>query len=152
MKQLTLLPILGLVLTLGCAPQAAELSDDDLAAIRQQFDDVVRHLSANDRAAWANDFTEDGLFMIGNSPMVRGRAAIQEWGESSPAIVSIAFSDIEIHGRGDLAWAVSSTTLTLEGVAGTDRGKQLVVLERQPDGSWLTVAANVSTDLPLPGN
>jgi ketosteroid isomerase-like protein len=152
MKQLTLLSILGLALALGCAPQAAELSDEDLAAIRQQFDDVVRHLSANDRVAWANDFTEDGLFMIGNSPMVRGRAAIQAWGESGPAVASIAFSDIEIHGRGDLAWAISTYTRTVEGVPEMDRGKQLVVLERQPDGSWLTKAANVSTDLPLPAN
>jgi len=153
MKQGTRLATLGLVLTLlGCAPPASEPSEADLAAIRERFDEVARHVSAEDNAAWANDFTEDGIFMIGNTPAVRGRAAIQKWGETGPKVTSLTFSDIQIHGRGDLAWATSAYSLTMEGMPKPDTGKQLVVLQRQVDGSWLTVAVSVSSDLPPSGN
>jgi ketosteroid isomerase-like protein len=109
-------------------------------------------VSAEDNAAWANDFTEDGIFMIGNTPAVRGRAAIQKWGETRPNVTSLTFSDIQIDGRGDLAWATSAYSSTVEGMPEPDTGKQLVVLQRQADGSWRTVAASVSSDLPPSGN
>ena len=144
-----------LALTLGCAPRPpAELTEDDLAAIRHRLDEVARHLSPEDNDAWANDFTEDAQFMIQNTPMIRGRLAIREWGDGggSAVVLSASFSDIEIHGSGDWAWATSRTVLTIEGVEEPDRGKQLVVFRRQPDGTWLTAAVHVSSDLPPPGN
>jgi len=148
MKRVNRFGMLGLALTLGCASSAAELSEPDVAAIRHRFDEVARHVSAEDNAAWANDFTQDGIFMFGNMPVVRGRAPIQKWGESGPKATSLTFSDIQIHGRGDLAWATSAYSLKLEGIPNEDRGKQLVVLQRQPDGTWLTAAGSVSSDLP----
>ncbi len=143
-----------LVFALGCTPPPpAELTEDDLAAIQHRFDEVARHLSPEDNEAWANDFTEDAQFMFQNTPMIRGREAIREWGETgSPVALSVSFSDIEIHGSGDWAWATSSYVATFEGAEGPDRGKQLVVFRRQPDGTWLTAAAHVSSDLPPPGN
>ncbi len=150
MKQVIRWAGLGLALTLGCAPTATELSEEDLAAIRLRFDEVARHVSAEDNAAWANDFTEDAVFMIANTPAVRGRAAIQEWGETGLNVTSLTFSDIQIHGSGDLAWATSAYSMTVEGVPEPDTGKQLVLFQRQADGSWLTLAASVSSDLPPP--
>ena len=143
-----------LALTLGCAPASpAELTEDDLAAIRHRFDEVARHLSPEDNEAWANDYTEDGLLMFPGTPVIRGRQALREWGETGSLVVlSASFSDIEIHGSGDWAWATSSYVLTVEGVEGPVPGKQLVVLRRQSDGTWLTAAAAVSSDLPPPGN
>ncbi len=144
-----------LALALGCTPPPpAELTEDDLAAIRHRFDEVARHLSPEDNDAWANDFTEDAQFMIQNTPTIRDREAIREWGESdsSPVVLSISFSDIEIHGSGDWAWATSNVVATCEGIDGPVALKQLVVLERQPDGTWLTAAAHVSSNLPPPGN
>lgn len=145
---------LALTLALGCTPPPpAELTEDDLAAIRHRFDEVARHLSPEDNEAWANDFTEDAQFMFQNTPTIRGREAIREWGETgSPVALSVSFSDIEIHGSGDWAWGTSSYVMTVEGAEGPDRGKQLVVLQRQPDGTWLTAAAHVSSNLPPPGN
>ncbi len=143
-----------LALALGCTPPpSAELTEDDLAAIRHRFDEVARHLSPEDNEAWTNDFTEDGQFMYPGWPTIRGREALYEFGENdSPVALSASFSDIEIHGSGDWAWATSRTVLTFEGVEGPVPGKQLVVLERQPDGTWLFAAAAVSSDLPPPGN
>jgi ketosteroid isomerase-like protein len=158
MKRITRWFVLGPVLALGCntppapAPASAELSEADLAAIRHRFDEVARHVSAEENAAWANDFTEDAIFMYMNTPALHGRAAIQQWGETGVKVTSLTFSDIQIHGSGDLAWATSAYSLRAEGLPNPDTGKQLVVLERQPDGSWLTRSASVSSDLPPPGN
>ncbi len=147
-----------LALTLGCTPPpSAELTDADRDAIRQYLDEVARNLSPEDNEAWANGFTEDGLMMFQNTPVIRGRQAIRAWGEDtsetgSPVALSVSFSDIEIHGSGDWAWATSSIVATFEGSEEPVALKQLVVLKRQPDGTWLTAAAHVSSNLAPPGN
>ncbi|MCH2472298.1 MAG: hypothetical protein MK486_20125, partial [Gemmatimonadetes bacterium] len=64
----------------------------------------------------------------------------------------ISFSDIEIHGSGDWAWVTTSITATLQGVEESVSMKQLAVLERQPDGTWLTAALHLSADGPPPGS
>ena len=158
------LGVLGLIvgllvsLTLGCSPPPpAELTDADRDAIRQYLDEVARNLSPEDNEAWANGFTEDGLMMFQNTPVIRGRQAIRAWGEDtsetgSPVALSVSFSDIEIHGSGKWAWVTTGYTATFEGFEGPDQGKQLVVLQRQPDGTWLAAALHASSDLPPPGN
>ncbi len=157
MRVLTL-AFLALILALGCtSPPPAELTDADRDAIRQYLDEVARNLSPEDNEAWANGFTEDGLMMFENTPTIRGRQALRAWGEDttetgSPVALSVSFSDIEIHGSGDWAWVTTNSTATFEGVDGPVALKQLVVLERQPDGTWLTAAAHVSSNLPPPGN
>ena len=145
---------LTLTLALGCTPPpSGELTEDDLAAIRHRLDELVQHLSPEDNVAWSQDYTEDAQFMWEGRPMIRGREALYEFGENdSPVALSASFSDIEIHGSGDWAWATSTTVLTFEGVEGPSPGKQLVVLQRQPDGTWLTAAVHASSDLPPPGN
>jgi ketosteroid isomerase-like protein len=152
MKQLTQLVIVAIAFTLGCTTPARDLSEEDLTAIRERLDDFASHGGSEDNVAWANDFTEDGIFLIGNTPALRGRAAIQKWGETGVKLTSLTFSDIQIHGSGDLAWATCATSSTLEGVTEPDTGKELFVLQRQADGSWLTVAVSVSYDLPPSGD
>ena len=143
-----------LCLALGCtSPPSAELTEDDLNAIRHRFDEVARHLSPEDNEAWANDFTEDVQFMFPGASTIRGREPLRAWGEDtsdtgSLVALSASYSDIEIHGSGDWAWATSSYVMTVEGVEGTVPGKQLLVLKRQADGSWLIAAAHASSDLP----
>ncbi len=147
-----------LALALGCTPPpSAELTEDDRDAIRDYFDEVARNLSPEDNEAWANGFTEDGLFMVPNQPTIRGREALRAWGEAtgetgSGVVLAASFSDIEIHGSGDWAWVTVIQVLTLEGVEGPVGGKALSVLRRQSDGTWLTAAAHASDDQPPPGN
>ena len=147
-----------LALALGCTPPPpAELTDADRDAIQQYLDEVARNLSPEDNEAWANGFTEDALLMFENTPTIRGRQALRAWGEDtsetgSPVALSVSFSDIEIHGSGDWAWVTTSSTATFQGVERPVALKQLLVLERQPDGTWLTAAAHVSSNMPPPGN
>jgi len=152
MKQVTRLVIVAIVFALGCTTPARDLSEADRAAIRERLDDFARHAGAEDNVAWANDFTEDGIFLIGNTPALRGHATIQKWGETGMKLTSLTFSDIQIHGNGDLAWATCAYSLMLEGVTEPETGKELHVLQRQADGSWLLVAVSVSSDLPPSGD
>ncbi len=121
------------------------------------MDELARNLSPEDNEAWANGFTEDGLMMFQNTPTIRGREALFEWGEDtsetgSPVALSVSFSDIEIHGSGDWAWVTTNSTATFEGVEGPVSLKQLAVLERQADGTWLAASVHVSYIAPPPGN
>jgi ketosteroid isomerase-like protein len=142
--------VLVSVIAAGCAPQ--QLSDADLAAIQDRFDQIAKHVLAEDNAGWANDFTPDGVFMAQNMPALRGRAAIRQWGENNGRLTSIAFSNIEVHGSGDLGYATGTYTLIAEGSATPDTGKFLVAMQRQPDGTWLHTVASVSSDLPAAGS
>lgn len=150
MRSVITFALVGFVLASGCAQQPQALSDADLAAIQARFEEIERHVSTEDNAAWANDFTPDGVFMGANMPAVRGRAAIQQWGETNVRVTSLEFSQIEVHGSGDVAYATGVYTLMAEGSATPDVGKFLVAMQRQPDGSWLHAAASVSSDFPPP--
>ena len=88
-----------------------------------------------------------------NAARVDGRAAIQAWGEAFPTITDLSFSDVQIEGRGDLAFGTSAYSMTIapEGMPEIpDTGKQLVIFQKQPDGSWLVSTGMFNSDLPLP--
>ena len=60
----------------------------------------------------------------------------------------------EIDGRGDLAYVRGTYAMTImpEGAPEPIReiGKYVVILQKQPDGSWLVVVDIWNSDLPLP--
>jgi ketosteroid isomerase-like protein len=127
------------------------LAEQDVAALRQTFDDSVRLINAADWTGWAALYGEDGLLQPPNAPAIRGRSRLAEWGEAFPAIENLSLSDIEVHGEGNLAWGASGYTLKLRDLP-PDRGKQLVVFRRTADGHWKVVAACFNSDLPVPGS
>ncbi len=154
MRVLTL-AFLALIVAWGCtSPPPAELTADDLAAIRHRIDELALHLSPEDNEAWSRDFTEDVQFVIAGTPTIHGREALYEWGENdTPVALSASFSDIEIHGSGDWAWATSNYVITAEDIEEPILGVQLLVLKRQADDTWLiAAAAYVGSVLPTPGN
>ena len=142
----------------GCAPNSpAELTDADKKAIGQFMDELARSLSPEDNEAWANTFTEDAVLMFPDTPTKRGRQVLKAWGEDSgetgsPVALSVSYSDIEIHGSGDVAWLTANSTAELEGLDEPSIGRQLMVLERQPDGTWLQAAASLSFTPATSGN
>jgi uncharacterized protein (TIGR02246 family) len=139
----------------ACQPPAQEpagLSEEDVAAIRNEMQTHVELVLAGDPAAVAARYTEDAVQMPPNAPIVQGRAAIQEWFAGFPTATEYVQSVVEIDGRDGIAYSRSdySITFTVEGTPITDKGKTLAVLKKQPDGSWLTAAGIWNSDLPLP--
>lgn len=134
----------GLMVAASCtAPPApvelalrTSLSADDVAAIRTALATTERNLSPEDNAAWAAGYTEDAIFMFEGNPTIRGREAIQTWGEGDSGVaLSVSFADIEIQGTGDWAWGTSTWLGTFEGASDPVHGKQLLIMARQAHGS-----------------
>ena len=151
---------LGLVVC-GCATQGSEggpLSDADVAAIKQLAEEeVVDVLLAGDWAAFGAAFTEDAVRFPPNEPLQEGRATIEEWATANWSQLTFLEGSqtvMGVDGRGDLAFAWGSYSFTAE-VPGMeepieDVGKFLVVLRKQPDGSWLVSHSIYNADNPPP--
>ena len=155
----TLSAVLALVVaSTACQPPAQEagpLSDEDVAAIRAIPQSYAEAVLASDWAAVAPHYTEDAVRLPPNALLIEGRAAIQAAYEGLPrTFTEFSSTPLEIDGRGDLAYARGTATLTLavEGVPEpvSDTVKYLEILRKQPDGAWLISRICWNSDLPLP--
>jgi ketosteroid isomerase-like protein len=154
----TLLAVLVLaVASTACQPpaqEAAGLSDEDVAAIRQLHDGLFEAVVAGDWSVLAA-YAEDGVAMPPNHPAVEGRAAIEAWNRALPLeFVDGGGTPDVIDGRDGLAYVRGSFWYDMrpEGQPELVRyeGKLIWVLRKQPDGTWLLEAAIWNSDLPLP--
>jgi ketosteroid isomerase-like protein len=142
--------ILGAFILASCQSPAPQFTSQDEATLRAVFDSVVAEASSARWDAWAGHYAADGSFQPPNGPPVRGHAAILAWGQSFPAIESLAFSDVQVAGEGNLAYGTSAYAIKLKGLP-ADTGKQLVVFRRAPGAAWEVQAASFNSNLPVPG-
>ena len=145
--------LLATACTGGGAPPAG-LSPQDVAAIKgaqQKFDQM---LLAGDWAGVAAVHTPDAVRMPPNAPDVRGWAAIEAEMAAFGKPVAVTTTTTEIDGRGDLGYELVNYSITLpaQGAAKptTITGCGLVIMRRQPDGSWLGSRVIWNSDQPLP--
>ncbi len=144
------------VASTACQPpaqEAAGLSEEDVAAIRDASQAFVRANLASDWTAGLAVLTEDAVWMPPNEPALEGRAAIQEW--LTPfTVMDFELTALETEGHGGLAYRRGrySFTVTTEGTPEpiTDTGKYVEIWRKQPDGSWLTDQVIWNSDQPLP--
>ena len=135
----------------GCQSPAAvaQFTPEDQSTIRKMFEATPGHYQSGDWRSWAALWSEDGFFYVPNQTPLRGRAALEAWGEKLPPIDDIRFGDIQVQGEGNLAFGTSTYVLALRGLP-VDSGKQLAVFRRQPGtAEWKVVAASFNSDLPL---
>jgi uncharacterized protein (TIGR02246 family) len=128
----------------ACQPPAQEiggLSEQDVAAIQSLFERHRQNALAGDWAADAALYTEDAVRLPPAGNAIRGRAAIQAALAQVDTVLDFTVKTVEIDGRGDLAYALNSysVSLVMRGSAepSTDAGRALVILRKQADGSWL---------------
>jgi uncharacterized protein (TIGR02246 family) len=112
----------------------------DINAVRSSY---VEAIVAADAARVADLYSEDAIVLYPNHAPIIGRAAILDYftaffGELKPEHFQLTSEEIQVAG----AWAFDRGTYQLRGVPLTgldsvdDHGKYLVILQRQPDGSW----------------
>jgi len=134
----------------GCqAAPAAEFTEADRAAVAAVFDSTVSSIRAKNWPGWAAQFTDASTFQPPNGASVAGHAAILKFAEEFPPLEAFAFQNVQVHGKGDMAWGTSGYTMTITG-SPPDTGKQLVVFERDSTGTWKTLAVSFNSDIPLP--
>ena len=123
--------------------------------IKEGTKKFVEAFDRGDAAAVADGYTEDAKLLPPNMEMVSGKQAIQAFWESARemGVRSINLETVEVGFDGDLAYArgVSTVNIQPEGAqATTVRGKYLVILKRQTDGSWKVAVDIWNSDLPQP--
>ena len=137
----------------GNAPPAA-LSPEDVAAIKSAQQKYDQMFLAGDWAGVAAVHTPDAVRMPPNAPDVRGRAAIEAAMATSGKPVAITTTITEIDGRGDVGYELVNFSITLpaQGAAKPviTTGRGLVIMRRQPDGSWLGDRVIWNSDQPVP--
>ncbi|MGH7427720.1 MAG: YybH family protein [Candidatus Methylomirabilaceae bacterium] len=142
----------ALLLAVGCA-RGGPLSEADKSALRANDQKYAEAGLAKNWAAAAAMYTAEASFMPPNGPEVKGPAMIQAWWEAQPPISTFTLESQEIDGRGDLAYARGTYTMsfTLPGAPAPiqDRGKFLTTYRKQADGSWLITNDIFNSDVPL---
>ena len=123
-------------------------------AIRDAAKRFVETYKRGDAAAAADFYTDDAKLLPPNMEMVTGKQAIEDFWKVAMAmgIRNINLEPIEMGYDGDLAYETGVSTINIrpEGEqATTDRGKYLVVMKRQADGSW-KVAVDIWNSDPAP--
>jgi uncharacterized protein (TIGR02246 family) len=151
-----LLVVLTAAAVFGCAGPAEEPIDReaDRAAIEQILRVATEANQNGDVAAWLSNLTEDAMFLSPYRPPIEGKAALREWVEQRFSVVNaqITISPVEIVVDHDLAFTRNHITgyeVSLEtGDTVAVDWKELVIVERQPDGSWLVSRVMGNSNVP----
>ena len=122
-------------------PQA--LTETDRQAVESATRGYIGATVDGDWDAAVAYFHEEAVRLPMNQPAERGREAIRAHFEAVDSITNWSVHSLEIGGSGDVAYVRLFFTITAY-VTGlpesfTYTGKQLLLLERQADGSWLIV-------------
>jgi uncharacterized protein (TIGR02246 family) len=160
MKTSSLLFVAVALSVAGCTPAGEKAASVDVAAeqqdIRGQVDRWLQLVKAKDAAAIAQIYADDGAVMPPNTPMGRGREAIQQTWASMMATpgfdLTFTPEQIIISSSGDMALDRGTYRLTVApgGTAQTDTGKYVVVW-RKLGGQWKAAADIFNSDLPAAG-
>lgn len=107
--------------------------------------ELSRAFGSGDTAAMAALYTENATVLPPNSPMIRGRRAIEEFwkGAMAMGVQSIQLTTLDVESSGDLAYEIGNATLEIRPQGGnpsTDTVKYVVAWKRQPDNSWKLAA------------
>jgi uncharacterized protein (TIGR02246 family) len=126
-------------------------------AIKAVADAYVKAALAGDAKAIAALYTDDAVEMPPHEPMVKGRAAIQQYYEkefgSGMKMNSFTVTHIETQASGDHGYDVGTyqQSVTPKGAtaAMTDSGKYTVIVKRS-GGAWKVAYAIYNSDQPPP--
>ena len=144
--------ILALTLTgSSCAIESSGdsngLTAEDEAVIHAIPQQHSSSFLSGELEAVVSTYTEDAVVMLPNEATIVGRTAIGDWFAANPRLIGYNAPMTEIDGRGDLAVARGGYSLALQG-GGSDSGKYVYVLRKQPDGFWRIAWAIWNSDLP----
>jgi uncharacterized protein (TIGR02246 family) len=131
-------------------------SADDLAAGSVR-DEHVAALNAGDAAAWAAQFTDDGVQMPPDAPANFGRATIASWSRSFLELfrVEFALGVEEVRVFGEWAFERGTYIIGLTPKAGgppmQDAGKYITIYQRNPGAGWRMARDIWNSSTPSPG-
>ena len=142
------------VLVAGCALDGGGQGPEDEAALRQTIEQYVENLNSGDVEIWLSSWTDDAVIMGPNAPAVSGKEKLRE--ALGPFFAGFEVESSipvqEAKAAGDWGYVRMTYVLELTPKAGGDpireEGKGLIILHRQPDGSWLLARECYNTNTP----
>lgn len=112
-------------------------------------------LAAGDARAAARAYASQATLLAPFAEVFRGREAIEAFWRAGVAsgVAAVDLKPLELERRDDLAYEIGRYRLRVETADGSvvDRGKYVLVHERQPDGSWLRAVETFNPDAPPAG-
>jgi ketosteroid isomerase-like protein len=117
---------------IGCGSSAPKLSDADVAAIRNATRQYVEWDEARNPAV-LQFIAQDAVYMPPGAAPLHGRKAIEELFKAHPW-EHLSESLAEVDGRGDLAFARGTWSITFNGKPAA--GSYIEEWQKQPDGAW----------------
>lgn len=119
------------------------MTERQARAVQTLYDELVAAATAADPDAYAACFTEDGVLMPPNAPVVQGHQAIRDWAKWLFAAYRLEISSFSLSAQVigyDAAFSRYEATGRYVGLAGHDDSsfnqKYLDALICLPDGSW----------------
>jgi ketosteroid isomerase-like protein len=139
---------LTVAMTVGL-PALARAQDPAKTAIDAANKKFVAAFARQDAAAVAATYSPDGHAFPPNSPIVKGRAAIQKMWQDliNIGITSIALATTEVESAGTIAYEAGTYELKTKDGKVADRGKYCVVWKKL-NGQWMLHRDIWSTDMP----
>ena len=129
----------------------APLTEADRNSIHAFVANFDKGVLAADWPAVTSAYTEDGILLPPNAPLVQGRAAIQKFFGGFPKITAFRQSVVEIEGHGDPTYVRGTYEMTMIPPGAKeplkDTGKVLAIWRKQSDGSWLVSRVAWNSDL-----
>jgi uncharacterized protein (TIGR02246 family) len=145
---LVALALLGLS---ACQGGGSGLADRDRDAIHTSVDGFTKAVLAGDFTTAASYYTEDGMLLPPNGPVVEGRPAISSFLAGFPKITGFTQNIVELDANGDLGYARLTYALTTMPPGAkaplNDTGKVIIILQKQLNGTWLTSRGIWNSDL-----
>jgi uncharacterized protein (TIGR02246 family) len=145
---------LGVVAS-GCAkpaPAPVDLAAEE-RAIREAGKAWLAAEVAKDVPKIASFYAEDAIEMPSNTPLMEGRAAIEQWYQAwlTPAGVAMTFEteEVVVAASGDIAYERGTYRFTQDSPRGAteDVGKYLTIWKKV-DGTWQVAIDAANSDRP----
>jgi ketosteroid isomerase-like protein len=142
--QLTIIVILLFVAMIGCKEKTETPKSATPEELSQMNKDFAQALNNKDAAAASLLYAEDASLLPPNEPIVTGRENIKKYWQAAldAGTIDVSVSTISTGSNGDLGYEIGRFTLSYPGPDGkmiVEKGKYTEILERTPDGKWISI-------------
>lgn len=118
---------------------AAEEPENFRAAMETNNASWLQAYNTQDAATLGRMYADDAILIAAGSQPIHGAKDIEAyWAEDVQGYGEHTWNILETRGAGDLAYQVAEWTVAERGSGAHYSGNTVRILERQPDGEWLT--------------
>jgi uncharacterized protein (TIGR02246 family) len=131
---------LAICLLATAAPAAgAQEVEDFQAAMEVNNAKWLQAYNTQDAKTLGDMYTEDAVLIAAGTQPIEGAKGIEAyWAEDVRGYADHTWKILETRGADDLAYQVAEWTVAERGSGTQYSGNTVRILERQPDGEWLT--------------